>query len=212
MPNWAENDLYIYGSDIRLLEVRRHMETPDTVFDFNKLIPQPEAYHYVSAPTREPTHPYEPFTVWVAKFNGDWEKAIASAIEAFKASGSTFNQSWGGWDPTPEGKVQAWYLTKLCRTAYGHADWYEWCTASWGTKWPAHEASSTRTTRGLRYKFSTAWGGPHPVIAVMAQRWNDLRIIHKVFERGMEFKEVVKYARGVQVNYEKSRYNGQRGG
>lgn len=220
MPNWAENDLYIYGSNVRLLEVRRHMETVDEqtddrrvqVFDFNKLIPRPKSYAYVASPVRQVEGAYSRYLAWRAGIKGDDETALMEAVKLFEASGSEYDRALGYWEPTELGRQAGEYLAILNKAVYGYDTWYEWSIQNWGTKWNACEATATRTKSSLRYKFSTPWSGPHPVIRKMSERWPELRIIHKVYEGGQQYKEVVKYNMGVQVEYEKSKYCGTRGG
>jgi hypothetical protein len=60
---------------------------------------------------------------------------------------------------------------------YGHADWYSWACANWGTKWAATDAgwvppadASNSESHQVAY-FDTAWGPPIPIITALSERF-----------------------------------------
>jgi hypothetical protein len=60
--------------------------------------------------------------------------------------------------------LQKQYLINTAR--FGHADWYSWSCANWGTKWNAYDGLVTDTVEGdtttLKLRFDTAWSPPEP--------------------------------------------------
>lgn len=49
---------------------------------------------------------------------------------------------------------------------------YEWCNSNWGTKWNAYDLDRPdNTPDGAVLYFQTAWGTPHLVIRVLANRF-----------------------------------------
>lgn len=56
--------------------------------------------------------------------------------------------------------------------AYGHADWYDWRIANWGTKW---NASNTHVDwDGHAISFDTAWSAPEPIIYALSEAFPDV--------------------------------------
>jgi hypothetical protein len=62
-----------------------------------------------------------------------------------------------------------------CLKQYGHASWYEWSIANWGTKWNAYDIKR-HSDRKIR--FQTAWNAPLAVIEALSRKFPeaDLRI------------------------------------
>jgi len=58
------------------------------------------------------------------------------------------------------------------REKYGTADWYEWCTRKWGTKWNAYSVTASKTDdHEAVVHFETAWAPPMPVLDELARRF-----------------------------------------
>jgi len=55
-----------------------------------------------------------------------------------------------------------------CLKQHGHANWYEWSIANWGTKWNAYDQKriSDKVVR-----FDTAWSVPAPVIEALSKKF-----------------------------------------
>lgn len=72
----------------------------------------------------------------------------------------------------------------------GHASWYSWSIANWGTKWNAYSFEIIEEREGrLELRFDTAWSPPEPVFAALADRpeCEDLRIDIQGFDEGWLF-------------------------
>ena len=47
------------------------------------------------------------------------------------------------------------------KAKYNHSNWYEWCTAEWGTKWDASDVQVSETSEtSVTASFNTAWSPP----------------------------------------------------
>lgn len=57
---------------------------------------------------------------------------------------------------------------------YGHATWYDWCVANWGTKWNAYGC----VVEEDQVTFQTAWSNPEPVITKLAEMYPEAHIEH----------------------------------
>lgn len=63
---------------------------------------------------------------------------------------------------------------------------YEWCIASWGTKWSASNVRR-RDLGGACLTFDTAWSPPAPVILALHKIFPETTLRLEYFERGMGF-------------------------
>lgn len=85
-------------------------------------------------------------------------------------------------------------------------DWYNWCCAHWGTKWPASEYEvidyeEGETNSVLEVIFTTAWSPPHSLLAYMTKLWPSLKIRTTFVEEGDETIGESSYERGsIAVN------------
>lgn len=52
---------------------------------------------------------------------------------------------------------------------YGHATWYKWAIANWGTKWNAYD--TVELNDGVQ--FDTAWSTPYPIILELSNQYPD---------------------------------------
>ena len=46
MPNWCHNRVEIFGDEEELAKIKAHIETKESLFDFNKIVPMPSALKY----------------------------------------------------------------------------------------------------------------------------------------------------------------------
>ena len=72
-------------------------------------------------------------------------------------------------------------LCQAERDQYGSANWYDWSIANWGTKWNSYgyDDNTTKDFDGATITFDTAWSNPHPVIAILAEKYPALNFEHK---------------------------------
>ncbi|NOG70448.1 hypothetical protein [Roseicella sp. DB1501] len=68
----------------------------------------------------------------------------------------------------------------------GHADWYSWSIANWGTKWNSY-SFSIDAEEPLSFRFDTAWNFPTPVFEKLAADFPGLRFDCVCFDEGWNF-------------------------
>lgn len=182
MPNWCENDLHIYGSDNDLTRLKTLMQSEDSVFDFNRLIPRPEEFEGVH--TGSCVIDGQHYKLWRVVGEGDEVKNA----------------------PITEEERAAW-LSK-----YGSDNWYDWCCANWGTKWNSSDVSLDEGIESLDYRFNTAWSPPEPVIKKLAKLFPDCDITHEYYECGACFQGGICFTAGEPTKEWSGEYYGTRGG
>ena len=72
---------------------------------------------------------------------------------------------------------------------FGHANWYDWRLANWGTKWDASEVCFTEeddTCATIR--FDTAWSPPTELLQWYAEQNPDVIFVNTYDEEGMGFE------------------------
>lgn len=83
---------------------------------------------------------------------------------------------------------------------YGHADWYSWQIANWGTKWdigPLHEIHETDNYDGtatITVGFDSAWSPPVDAMKKLYEKYKDqnIEIRLEYFEGGCAFLGVAQ--------------------
>lgn len=86
------------------------------------------------------------------------------------------------------------------RAAYGHANWYDWALANWGTKWADTDTTGETPEPGLAIlRFDTAWSPPIAGIAHVAEQFPSLDFTLSYIEEGMGFEGEAEWAGGVLV-------------
>jgi len=74
------------------------------------------------------------------------------------------------------------------KAKYGHADWYGWRLANWGTKWDACETYiSHEDDDSVVVIFETAWSPPTELLAWYAQQNPDVVFVNEFSEEGCCF-------------------------
>lgn len=203
MPNWCENDRYIYGA--RRGEIADAIQGSEGVIDFEKIVPMP-------AELKETTKgsvssEAEILLGWSTGSNMlDWawvKDAGVTTIEELKAYLVK---------RTPELPAIAEKMRAL-REQTGYSDWYEWSVANWGTKW--NVAGGDHVDRGsrIRLTFSTAWSPPKPIVMALSEKYPTSKFSLRFYECGMGFKGhyAVKGGRVLADAWDNA-YRGRRGG
>jgi hypothetical protein len=204
MPNWCENDLYIYGPD--RTAVLDAISSKDGAFDFERVVPMPA----VLAATEKSSD-----VTWGRIILGEND---ADAREYLKygwavAAGLTTVEALKAFlakeHPTA---VDAARRAQAAYAETGYWDWYDWSVNHWGTKWNASAARLDRQERRDKLTFSTAWSPPRPVVAALGRRFPANTFSLRFYERGAALKGRFK-VRGARVLVnETAEYRGRRGG
>lgn len=186
MPNWVQNEIiFENASDEKVAALIRELkaatETDESAFDFNKLIPMPEALnvesgshqdwaiaYYVTDRLMKPVERTNLAELISNSFNADWAKDVVARLKEMIKTGTEMD-----WDKLYEDGKQ--YIFN--RENYGCYTWYDWCRRNWGTKWNACEPIWC-LEEGILY-FQTAWSAPFPVIEALAQKYPDLEFTHR---------------------------------
>ena len=75
------------------------------------------------------------------------------------------------------------------KAKYGHADWYSWRLAHWGTKWDACEVDFiSEDDESATIRFDTAWSPPTELLAWYAQQNPEVIFVNEYDEEGMGFE------------------------
>ena len=162
MPNWCFNRVTFTGSTGDIENLVAQLESDDSHFDFNKIIPMP------------------------AELAG-----IASPVKAFKTKAEVdeYNSQkpMGGFEL---GKAITHAKHKALLKKYGHAEWYNWSNEVWGCKWNnGHDVDvSDDSEHGCAsYGFDTPWGPPEGVYLALKEQFPEVDISWFYDEPGMEF-------------------------
>ena len=157
MPNYVKNRISYEGDPAQIR--RMLLEIADDSLgigsiDFNKVIPMPPSLSIeASSRTEDGLRKYREY-VSAKEAHGD-----LSEYEAYRQS-----------------HPEEWELGKTAYEnlyTYGFKTWYEWCTAVWGTKWPAMEQNVSAAS-DREFSFETAWSFPHGIVSQLSERYPEI--------------------------------------
>jgi len=132
-------------------------EAWDQMPDFSKIVPQPKNMNITS-------------DGWVSDLQGKYSNVL---LKDHMAKMREYLQK------NPEQKKET--LENFIQGVrnyidHGHATWYTWNIANWGTKWNSYSCEKESETV---YTFETAWGGVVDLIREIANQFEDLEIIYE---------------------------------
>lgn len=212
MPNHIRNVIKMQG--ISKLPLFKAYDDGSKGFDFNKLIPMPKSLNMDSGSMVEDYTIYyltDKCTVPISRLSAE-KKAVIDRLIARNSFGSKewiqmkFNKVMErAFDETELNRKKMYedgktYVENIQN--YGHATWYDWCSANWNTKWNAYDNEIEGPDC---IKFSTAWANPEPVIRKLAEMYPEVKIEHwwadedtgcntgyRIFEGGKETEEFIE--------------------
>lgn len=192
MPNWVQNDIYLYGEEKDIKKVLELIKSEESEFDFNKLVPMPKTMHIPAggydnqsiqyAISKMPKAKQVEIKVALTKaecdFYGNYFKKIYGRIfttEELEKCAKEFEEerikkNTNSWDSTDYAGLGIKTLEDLGNMylhnimTYGCDTWYDWCCEYWGTKWNACEVCVDDTF----IAFQTAWSVPDPIFEAFA--------------------------------------------
>jgi Api92-like protein with ferredoxin domain len=198
MPNWFVNIVSIKGSADELARFRSTHIVPDARedegqnFDFNTIIPMPEALKgsecssvvsdglAILGVARQHGRPsLQEMLNWPCWKGGDFEDfdgeivtaPTVTTIEELRAQ--LLKQS-----PDCVEKAQR-FLALYEATGYG--DWYDWSVANWGDKWNACRFQLFKDEPNeIEFVFHTPWAPPKPVFARLCEMYPALTFTIKL--------------------------------
>lgn len=212
MPNWCENDLYIYGP--RREEIADAIQGDTGVIDFEKILPMPKELEVTLTP-------------------GHWDDAVA-LIEPAKAlqmlrwpwveeeaarllSCRAIDLGLDGlktilMERTPDLMARVETM-KACKAATGYTNWYDWRCDHWGVKWNVEGGDRMDHVSRIRLTFSTAWSPPKPIVMALSEKYPTSKFSLRFYECGEGFKGHYAVKGGVvQADAWDKSYRGRRGG
>lgn len=188
MPNWVQNDIYLYGEEKDIKKVLELVKSEESEFDFNKIVPMPktlnipaggcddESIQYAISKMPKEKQAEIKLALVNAKcgFYGNYFKKIYRRIftteelekcskqfveERIKENKNSFdNTDYNSLGIKTLEDLGNMYLHNIL--TYGCDTWYDWCCENWGTKWNACEVCMGRDS----ISFQTAWSVPDPIL------------------------------------------------
>ncbi|MBD5381917.1 hypothetical protein [Clavibacter sp.] len=163
MPNHVQNRVEIIGTEEIVNEVLEFIKGEEDAFDFNNVISRPDELDITSSSEGNDGMKY---------LVGVNERGIGyQNSEHYK-----YMEKMKAENPERFEKCISLgknYLNNIVN--HGYITWYEWSIDKWGTKWNAYEVEQHENV----VEFQTAWSAPHPVIEALAERFPDVKFIHK---------------------------------
>ena len=147
MPNWTSSRIYIEGEPADIRAFLEAVKWEDWILDFDRIIPMPE-----------------PLKGTVSGFNRIDGKEVSSWKQDMDAEGKAFDRLFTADEQRDLEKI-------------GFFNWYDWCCATWGTKWNASHPrieDDTLADGYLEIFFETAWSAPVPVFLKLREMFPTL--------------------------------------
>ena len=237
MPNWVECDLNVTGTEHDLdlfLDKILLKKDQDESFDFNAIVPRPEALNITSGGSLETAYDiiYENRDWFRDDLDMDAKSFVLPtfALERLADKPETVIQNLQRYFfACCKGIKSQKEIDEYIKTAldgadqyksnvdnYGHKTWYSWSVVNWGTKWNAcdfhHKRVALKNSFQEKMFFTTAWSPPIPVIERAGEMFPQLRFNLKYYEGAMGFKGILNTAKGRVTKCSTGNYRGSRGG
>lgn len=185
MPNYVKNLVSVKGNEQEIARFKEFVESEDSIFDFNKIVPMPEGLDIQDGSDLDTglAHLGYP-TRWLTKEEAD--KRLAEESEERREE-----------------------IIKLGRQGvenikrYGCKSWYDWSIKNWGTKWDAIDADLyIEKPRELRYEFNTAWSTPEGIYLALGREFPDLviEVYYADEDYGNNFGKIFLYSGDIMEN------------
>ena len=160
MPNHCYNQVTIQSSQEDIDKIMEHLRGEETMFDFNNLIPMPDLMSDIQSVHQGENTYYYSRKLWMEQLNGTKDPYL----------------SFPDLDWIKQNKIDPFTIKRL-ENQHGTADWYQWAIDNWGTKWNAYDveydigpipnATVIKDGRQIKYKLTTAWAEPRPIISAL---------------------------------------------
>ena len=203
MPNWCENDLYIYGK--HRVEIADAIANGENVIDFEKIVPMPAGLKGTTKGSVSADA--EVLLGWSdgsRMLDWDWVKAEGvTNIEELKEFLVKKNPKL----PEIAEKMKA------IKEETGYSDWYDWAIDHWGTKWNTDCGIRADGKTRICLTFSTAWSPPQKIVDALALKYPKTRFSLRYYECGVGFRGHYE-VKGDDVLWDDfwDNYRGSRGG
>ena len=160
MPNWSVNTVTVTGEPKMLDKIEK------TEFDFNRIIPPPQALvddceeYCTVCKTRE--------FIDTKNLSSECKRCgVSGNIGGRVGHTGTDKERYRQLNKTERKLAKSWIKK------YGTDSWYEWNIENQGTKWNSGEVSMDRIDKNtLKAYFDTAWSPPEPIFYRLAQDYD----------------------------------------
>lgn len=169
MPNHVKNRVVVTGDVAAVYDLLFR----DGKVDFNVLAPMPPALMEVESGSYLWTGME---ALGIQNFDVPFPN-----MEATKHLKETARKNLTDYDEDRREQCIAITLKGIeCILRYGHASWYEWSQANWGTKWNAYDQVEVErpTQSPFQFEFSTAWSTPMPIWDALQEKLPEGTSIH----------------------------------
>ena len=211
MPNWTSNTIRINANKDTQNEIKELMNTDESCFDFNSLIPMPGSLDMTSGSIT-----YDAIVAYLSEGGKEFpslhsdEGRLVRKLVCGTFSGE--NYALGIFERLKDKSADEIeelremgekYVSNYQQ--YGALTWYEWCNNNWGTKWNACEPWFEETDNQLTYYFDTAWSAPFPIFEELSRRFPNIKvrveyrnedgyecIWNRIYENGEVIEEVME--------------------
>lgn len=203
MPNYVKNEIKVTGDRKMLEQLMQKVKDEKTAFSFDRIIPMPKSMNIQSGNDEEKAvllilkGGLAHTSLIPEQYRDSVRKAATFAEKSLRDMGildyvdGNYGLETYAEDDDPAHANMARIMngerpiTKADFIAlgsiaidnyirYGSRDWYDWCTAKWGTKWDAGNADTTLDEDGLSIRFDTAWSLPESVLAKLVEMFPTL--------------------------------------
>lgn len=169
MPNWVKNIITAKAETINKIK-EKYFE--NDVLSFQKVIPMPDELNIESSGRGEQGLMY----LFLENDHGINKETINKVYrslncfhtdiyreERFRDVVENYDKNKNKFEYNKCVELAKQYISNYQK--YGHAEWYEWCVANWGTKWDACRVCYDET----RIVFETAWSSPANILVEMSK-------------------------------------------
>lgn len=180
MPNHCENRVYIEGPEAVLEKVADLLNTKETMFDLNAIVPMPEALNITSGSGAKALFDDDEARLML-RYSWVKDEGVTTIEQLRRFLCERYKPRTETDLPTLQDFADR-IRDNLAR--YGSEDWYDWRIRNWGTKWNTYDASLSESPGQLVYTFLTAWSPPDAALEALADRFPGIYILNQWHEEG----------------------------
>jgi len=187
------NCVEIKGNANEVEELLSFVETEDSDFDFNIIVPIPDNVENTQRGSRS----FASEAVSIYLRTQIISNHLKWMMEKDEVAIENLEQAIKKWESEKKIDIELGYRIIENRAKYNNCgDCYEWCIEYWGTKsvaWDIHINNNS-------IYFDTAWTPCTPVIQKLAELYPGLEIEHSYFEPGVALAGVDTYKNGELID------------
>lgn len=158
------------------------VKSEDSDFDFNGIIKMPDSLAVESSNIAK-----QAYALYYGNEIAQQQEFYTKDTEELKQKIEIFKENY------PNSKYLADQYHKN-QTQFGHANWYDWCSSVWGTKWNACNPDKGEVVKvagqelyQVDYQFETAWSFPEGIYQAIAKLYPNIVVSIDVDEEGGYF-------------------------